>query len=109
MEKGETPLQTITRELEEELGIVPVVGDVQAILSFDIQGKKPWIEFVYDVKNGLDYYGRDERSDASHGFELDELMRRPIDNLGDDFLPHETVDVATLLASDGVRYAEVRG
>lgn len=94
--------------MEEELGIVPDVGRVLAVLTFDINPKRRRIEFIYEIKNGADYRNQDKRADASHGFELDEIVRRPIENLGDDFLPRMLVDVENILESDSVFYGEVR-
>lgn len=54
LEYGESPLECVEREIIEELGITPVMGDLLYVHSY-VADNKQSIEFFFAVDNGVDY------------------------------------------------------
>ena len=72
LESGETRRECIKRELIEELGIEPIVGNLiytQEIIKTDGVTS---LDFWYEIKNGSDYLNVDI-SKCSNGFEHTEV------------------------------------
>ncbi len=68
---GEDVIACIKRELVEELGVVPEVGRLLYINTFI--DKNEFIEFFFEVKNGIDYLHIDEL-ERTHAHELAEIF-----------------------------------
>lgn len=72
MELGEDPRQTLEREIFEELGVKPEIGELMYINTYN-DGKDQAVEFLYGVLNNADY--RDiEKLKGTHGFELSKIV-----------------------------------
>jgi ADP-ribose pyrophosphatase YjhB (NUDIX family) len=69
LEVGEDVRTAISRELIEELGVVPVVGDVLYIHSFTDSQNRHSVEFIFQIENGHEYINC-ETLVRSHAAEL---------------------------------------
>lgn len=73
VELGESILEALERELVEELGIRPIIGNllyVQQIANFNNSGERYGLPgLIFHVTNGADYYKKDY-THASHAHEL---------------------------------------
>lgn len=72
LEPGETRLEGLHREIIEELGVEPEIGDL--IYTQELQ-RSEWIttiDFWYEIKNPKDFTDIDLAS-CSHGFESSEV------------------------------------
>lgn len=72
LESGEDPKSCLEREIIEELGIKPVIGNLLYVNSFP--DENAWnIEFHFEVKNAMDYldYATQKRT---HSHELVEVF-----------------------------------
>jgi ADP-ribose pyrophosphatase YjhB (NUDIX family) len=92
LEWGEDIKECLSREMVEELGIKPEVGKLLYINNFSQTDGKQYIEFFFEVKNGMDYLDT-VKFTRSHAHEIAEIVWiSPIDSikilpksLGDDF------------------------
>lgn len=107
LEKDETPKETLYRGIQEELGIVPVIGELKLIATFDFDPTNRRLEYVYHITNGQDFWDIDQRDQATHGFEIDEISRRSISNVGDDVRPIVLRDMQDLLKSFSPWYRDI--
>lgn len=71
LEVGETVEAGLVRELTEETGIPPQLGDLLYVSQW-ISPLNHRLEFFFSVKNSADYRQLD-RNTASHGFEVVEF------------------------------------
>lgn len=73
VEPGESILEALERELVEELGVRPVIGNllyIQQIANFNNSGERYGLPgLIFHVTNGADYYGKDYKH-ATHAHEL---------------------------------------
>jgi 8-oxo-dGTP diphosphatase len=67
LDEGETLLDGIEREMVEETGIKPVVGNLLYVQQFT-HGEKDYPEFFFHITNGEDYIDID-LSKTTHGLE----------------------------------------
>ncbi len=72
MEFGENPIQTIEREILEELGVKPEIGRLLYINTFD-DGETQATEFFYEILNVADYKDI-ENLKGTHSFELSKIV-----------------------------------
>ena len=104
LEWGEDVLECMSREVEEELGVKPVIGRLLYINTFLDGDKAQPMEFFFEVRNGKDYVDS-EKMARSHAHEIAEIIwASPLDNikilpqkLGEDFREGR-------ILSDEVRY-----
>lgn len=72
LEHGEDVKECLERELIEELGVSPVIGNLLYVNTFiDINGNHN-LDFVFEVLNGEDYVDLDG-IERTHAFELDKI------------------------------------
>jgi len=72
-EPGESRLECLERELIEELGVRPVIGNlIYTQELFRSDGTTTTLDFWYEIKNGADYLDID-LAKCSHGFESSEV------------------------------------
>jgi 8-oxo-dGTP diphosphatase len=67
LEEGETLIEGVEREMVEETGIKPIVGNLLYVQQF-VQGEREFIEFFFHITNSQDYLSID-LSKTSHGEE----------------------------------------
>ncbi len=72
LEPGETRLECLKRELIEELGVEPVIGNLIYTQEFIREDGATTFDFWYEIKNGADYLNVDI-SKCSHWFEHTEV------------------------------------
>ncbi len=71
LEWGEDVRECIRREIVEELGVEPAIGRLLYINNFT-EGDLQSVEFLFEIKNGGDYVGCEERV-RSHAHEIAEI------------------------------------
>ena len=80
LEYGEGILDCLKRELFEELGVLPEVGQLLYVNNF-LTKDTQYIEFFFEIKNSKDYLDISSK-ERTHSFELTELYwLSPDDNL----------------------------
>ena len=67
LEEGETLVAGVEREMVEETGIRPVIGNLLYVQQF-VQGEREFIEFFFHITNSEDYLNID-LSKTTHGEE----------------------------------------
>ena len=72
LESWETRLECLKRELIEELGVEPVIGNLIYTQEFIRENSTTSFDFWYEIKNSEDYLNVDI-SQCSHGFEHSEV------------------------------------
>lgn len=75
---GEDPRACITREVVEELGIVPDIGGLLYVHTLQT-GNRHNLEFFFHIKNAKDYVDADF-SAASHAHEIGEFHWMSVDD-----------------------------
>ena len=80
LDEGETLVAGVEREMIEETGIKPVVGNLLYVQQF-VQGEREFIEFFFHITNSADYLNID-LSKTTHGEEeIEEIgFINPADN-----------------------------
>lgn len=104
LEWGEDIRDCVSREIIEELGVKPEIGRLFYINNYTQSDGKQYVEFFFEVKNGVDYLNT-KKLNRSHAEEIAEIVWvSPTDeikilpeNLGEDFK-------AGKIISDEVRY-----
>jgi len=104
LEWGEDIKECLSREIIEELGVKPEIGNLLYINNFTQENGKQYVEFFFEVKNGMDYLDN-EKIARSHAHEIAEIVwvspNEDIHilpkNLGEDFK-------AGKIVSNEVRY-----
>lgn len=86
VEPGELVSKTIERELVEETGVNPVVGNLLFVHQFKTASGYTLPSFLFHILNGQDYYEADF-SQATHAQELAEIAFKDIPALT-DFRPY---------------------
>jgi len=79
LEFGEDPKECICREVLEELGIVPEVGQLLFVNTFKDGADRQPIEFFFEIKNSADYLKLDE-TNRTHAHEIEECLWLKPDN-----------------------------
>ncbi|MEI6581053.1 MAG: NUDIX hydrolase [bacterium] len=51
----ESPIECIGREMKEEFGVIPEVGKLLYVNSFENPDGTNFFEFFFEIKNGADY------------------------------------------------------
>lgn len=87
MEKDEEIIQCIQREIQEELWVTPILGNIAFIHELIIP-ETHLIEFFYVIKNPQDFLSID-LAKASHWFEIKEIHWLDIENPDVEFLAKE--------------------
>lgn len=72
LEEGEGILDCLKREMVEELGVAPEVGNILYVNSFT-NGENQYFEFIFHIKNSKDYLDI-EKLKRTHAFELERLV-----------------------------------
>ncbi len=104
LEWGEDIKECLSREIIEELGVKPDIGRLFYISTFTQTDNKQYLEFFFEIKNGVDYWDT-EKLPRSHSHEITEIVWiNPVDDirilpktLAEDFREDKVV-------SDEVRY-----
>jgi len=107
LEWGEDIKECLSREIMEELGVVPEVGRLLYINNFTQTDGKQYIEFFFEVKNGKDYLNT-EKLARSHAHEIAEIVwASPTDsikilpkNLEEDFKSGKIISDEVRLIKD---------
>ena len=73
LEYGEEVKECLEREIVEELGVKPEIGRLFYINTYMQSDKKQYIEFFFEVKNGIDYLNT-EKLTRSHAHEIAEII-----------------------------------
>jgi ADP-ribose pyrophosphatase YjhB (NUDIX family) len=73
LEWGEDVKECLSREMIEELGVKPDIGRLFYINTFTQIDNKQYIEFFFEVKNGVDYLNV-EKLVRSHAYEIAEII-----------------------------------
>lgn len=73
LEFGENIKVCLSRELFEELGVVPNVGRLLYINSYLGENQNHYLEFIFEILNGVDYLNIKDLS-PSHAFEIAETI-----------------------------------
>jgi len=72
LEPGEHADTCIEREIIEELGVKPVLGELAYIHHYDGESG-PEVEFIYLVHNGPDFRNLDDKT-KTHDHEIEEVV-----------------------------------
>jgi ADP-ribose pyrophosphatase YjhB (NUDIX family) len=104
LEWGEDIKECLSREIVEELGVIPEIGRLLYINNFTQTDGKQYIEFFFEVKNGKDYLNT-EKLARSHAYEIAEIVWvSPTDSI--NILPknlEEDFKIGKVI-SDEIRY-----
>lgn len=73
LEFGEDPITCVKREILEELGAQPVIGQLLYVNTFVHTNGKHSVEFFFEILNGADYLTIAD-NERSHGFEINEWI-----------------------------------
>jgi ADP-ribose pyrophosphatase YjhB (NUDIX family) len=73
LEWGEDIKECLSREIIEELGVKPEIGKLLYINNFTQEDGKQYIEFFFEVKNGIDYLDTSKLI-RSHAHEIAEVV-----------------------------------
>jgi 8-oxo-dGTP diphosphatase len=108
LEWGEDIKTGMVRELEEELGVTPALGDLLYIHNYTQANGKHAVEFFFAVTNAADYRTLGEK--PSHAYELssvewiephDERLMRPV-GVWEDFKKGTLGDGKLRFLAEGV-------
>jgi len=72
LEHGEDVKECLERELIEELGVDPVIGNLLYVNTFIDKNDDHSIDFIFEILNGEDYVDLDGL-ERTHAFELDNI------------------------------------
>jgi len=72
LEYNEDPKECLSRELIEELGVNPDIGNLLYLNTFIDKENNHNLDFVFEVRNGADYVNLDGL-ERTHAFELDKI------------------------------------
>jgi len=73
LEWGEDVKECLSREIIEELGVKPEIGRLFYINTFTQIDNKQYLEFFFEIKNGMDYLDT-EKLARSHAHEIAEII-----------------------------------
>ena len=73
LEWGEDIQECLSREIIEELGVEPEIGRLLYVNNFSQTDGKQYIEFFFEVKNGIDYLDT-RKLFRSHAHEIAEIV-----------------------------------
>lgn len=73
LEPGEGIEECLKREIEEELGIVPILGRLLYTHTYADANKVQSVEFFFEVLNSADY-SDEKKLLGSHGHELENIL-----------------------------------
>lgn len=113
LEWGETPHGGLIREIEEELGVTPVVGSLLYVNTFTQErGGKPVqpVEFFFQIDNPKDFHTLQADSLRSHAHELSSVEWIEA-GARSDLLPAQLAEdwasgVLTVAATSGVHFIQ---
>lgn len=72
LDEGESLIDGVKREMIEETGIEPQVGDLLYVQQFT-HGEKEYLEFFFHITNGADYLNVDLSKTSHGGTEIAEI------------------------------------
>ncbi|MCX6754283.1 MAG: NUDIX hydrolase [Candidatus Nomurabacteria bacterium] len=72
LEHGEDVKECLKRELIEELGVSPVIGNLLYVNTFIDKNNDHNLDFIFEILNGEDYVDLDGL-ERTHAFELDNI------------------------------------
>ena len=104
LEWGEDIKECLSREIIEELGVKPDIEKLLYINNFTQKDDKQYVEFFFEVKNGVDYLDT-KKLTRSHAHEIAEIVWvSPTDNI--HILPKNLAEdfKSGKIISDEVRY-----
>ncbi len=106
MEPGESVIECVKREIVEELGVVPVLGRLLYVHTFEDKDTIQSVEFFFEVTNGGEFLNI-EGLERTHAYELAEV-RFVAPEEGINIRPQTvTQDFANgSLLSDEIRYTK---
>lgn len=90
LEHGEDVKDCMKRELTEELGIEPEVGNLLYVNTFIDEENNHNLDFVFQILNGSEYFNK-EKLEGSHSFELDNIIWISKEDKI-DFMPQSIID-----------------
>lgn len=73
LEWGEDLKECLSREIIEELGVKPDIGRLFYINTFTQIDNKQYVEFFFEIKNGVDYLDT-KKLTRSHAHEIAEIV-----------------------------------
>ncbi len=73
LEWGEDIKECLSREMIEKLGAKPEIGRLFYINNYTQSDGKQYIEFFFEIKNGIDYLDTEKLS-RSHSHEIAEVL-----------------------------------
>lgn len=90
LEYGEDVKECLERELIEELGVKPDIGNLLYVNTFIDRNDNHNLDFIFEVLNGADYLNLDG-IERTHAFELDKINWVSRDE-NINFLPKTIID-----------------
>ena len=104
LEWGETVLDSIKREITEELGITPEIGRLLYINNFVNADFVQSVEFFFEITNSGDYY-KTKNFSGTHNHELAEICWVDKGDIREVVPPEIMTDLNNnTLLSDTIRY-----
>ncbi len=108
LDPHEEIIDGLRREIVEELGIEPVIGDFLYVHQLFKKGEES-LEFFFEIKNGLDYATIDLNNTTHGALEISEVAF--LDVTSENVLPEFLKDISTDIQSGQlpkivVRYAD---
>lgn len=92
LEQGENRKEWLEREIIEELGVQPVIGDLLYTQEFVRSDSTITFDFWYEIKNSEDFLMVDI-SKCSHGFEHTEVGFYDLSPITGNYFPSHLADL----------------
>lgn len=105
LEPGETRREGLRREIVEELGAEPVIGDLVYTQEFGRSSGLTTYDFWYAIENADDYVDVDP-SKCTHGFEHDEIGFYDPAEIAGQFKPANLPELLAQWTSGGFRFIQ---
>lgn len=103
LEHGEDVKECLKRELIEELGVSPVIGNLLYVNTFIDKDDNHNLDFIFEILNGEDYVDLSVL-ERTHAFELDNIYWASKDE-EINFLPQTIIND---FKNDSILYNEVK-